>query len=165
MQKICSLAVLSWFLVACGGSGGENKVGLDSGPSLADISGVWNATEEVGQFKDVRYIVFEVDSNEIVKGSFVTYDYDADSFDLGENCYRKFSDEIVDLGYGDFEITKYSINEDDELVVVLDQYLIHAKLSGNELTILDDDETTIYPKSTFDESNFLGSICGEPGSF
>lgn len=161
MQKICYLAVLSWFLVACGGSGGEGGIGPDMGPSLADISGAWDAT----LLGDERYIVFKEkykDEEEVtVKASVITYDFDGDSVDFGDNCYHKSSDEIVDLGYGDFEITEYSINENPDRVIVLDQFLIHVELSGDELTILNDGVTTIYPKSMHDESLFAGLLCGE----
>jgi len=147
VKKIFAVTILSLLLAACGSSGegsNENVISSDSTPSLFEISGVWDASEVRGQLIDVRYLV-------IYSGGFIaTFDYEGDSVDQGENCYRRTIDKIADHGFGDFEITS-------ELE---GKYFIKAELSGNELTLIDVNEVSKkYPELTLLESDLSDALC------
>jgi hypothetical protein len=102
-------------LEAC--SDDENSGGNNNNPSLADISGVWDATNTIGQEIDEIYVVIRAN------GESITYDYNGDSFDQGSNCYISYSETLTDLGGGEFEITD----------VFDEKYIATFELSGNQL--------------------------------
>lgn len=169
MQKVFYLIAVTLFLAACGSSN-ETEVREDEGPALADLTGVWDATVTIGQVEDERYIIFkiaeptleQIAANVIVFNTAVTYDYDGDSADLGKNCYRKSTDRVIDLGYGDFEIITYEIKDHvDDPDVILDRYIIHTELSDSELTVEHDGLTLIYPQSEFDEDYYSTKLCDD----
>jgi hypothetical protein len=96
MKKILALTVLSSVLAGCGsGSGSDSKVSPP--PLLSDISRVWDARETKGQSVDEEYVVIKANSTAI------SYDYQGDSEDNGENCYIIENSAFTDLGNGIFQ--------------------------------------------------------------
>lgn len=77
-----------------GSSGSPGGDGSDL--TLADLVGIWDATREEDGLEDESYSVFRAN------GEFFDYDYDGDSFDMGENCYYAEEGTIEDLGNGRF---------------------------------------------------------------
>ena len=59
MQKIFAVIILSSFLVACSDDSNDENESSSDGPSLAEITGVWDASETHGQVVDERYLVFK----------------------------------------------------------------------------------------------------------
>jgi hypothetical protein len=140
VQKIFAVIILSSFLAACGSSDESVSENLSnsSGPSLAEISGVWDASVKYGnQSIDERYLVVYSD------GFIRKFNYKGDSYDLGENCFEATIDKLFDYGFGDFEVTS-------ELE---GKFFIKVELSENELIITDEDEIPkIYPESMLEVS-------------
>jgi hypothetical protein len=142
VQKIFAVIILSSFLAACGSSDESKGVDLPTsgGASLADIVGVWDASEMHGQLIDEHYLIIyrSISSDGKIVGKIGLFDYRGDSFNSGENCYEATIDDFIDYGFGDFEVRK----------TVDDKYFIKAELSGNELLITDEDGISkIYPES------------------
>ena len=84
--------LIALFLVGCG----SDDEGTPA--SLSDIIGVWDASTREGQLIGEVYTVIKSD------GSYITYDYDGDSFDNGDNCFNIYDGTLIDLGSGNFEI-------------------------------------------------------------
>jgi hypothetical protein len=84
---------------------------------LADISGVFDATNTIAQEVDEINIVIRENSQPI------TDDFDGDSFDAGGNCYLAYRNTLTDLGYGEFEFTN-SFG---------DEYTAAVTISGSQL--------------------------------
>jgi hypothetical protein len=140
MKGILSLAVLSIALTGCSSGDSSN----DSDPLLSDISGVWDASRTFGQEVDEYYVIIKE------SGVTVSYDYDGDSFDQGDNCYYKYSDAISGLGNDDFEI----ILEDGNIINA------SMKVSNNDLVVTVNDFTQTWPKSSLQESDF-SPLCSD----
>ncbi len=142
MKKVLTLILSSLFLVACGGD--DNKENSIDEPSLSQISGVWDMTETYNGEEDKYYVVIKD------YGEMISYDYDGDSYDKGEDCYWKFTDSITDLGSGFFEV----IDESNYV------YTLNASISKNKLTFAYGGEVQSYPKSSLQESEFV-PLCDE----
>ena len=89
-----SVASLSLVLAACGGGGGggdaSNDVLGDSGSrevtgvKLGDIVGWWDASSVVDGARDAYYV--QIKRNGLAQD----YDWQADDFDMGDNCYLTY---------------------------------------------------------------------------
>ncbi len=100
-MKYLSL-LLIMVLSACGGSTSSDG----DATTLADIVGVWDETETDENGTDESYLVFTA------SGDLTIYDYQGDSYDMGENCYEKEMLIITDQGSGIFSITDAQETED-----------------------------------------------------
>ena len=137
MKKIVAITVLSFFLAACDSDDKADPSNIEE-PSLSEISAVWEWTRISGDKEEQQYLVVKD------HGQIIYYDYDGDSWDQGEDCYYKTTKIITDLGSGNFEI----INDDGEYGTS------RVSLVDNTLTILGESDTTSFPKSSKNETDF-----------
>lgn len=106
--------IMAVFLVGCG-SGNEGTPA-----SLSDIVGVWDDSEFEEQVLDEWYYVIQED------GQTYWYDYQGDSYNMGDNCYESLkSSRLVDLGNGEF----------NEVYSGDDPSTLNISISGNKMTV------------------------------
>lgn len=138
MNKFLALSFTSLFLVACNSddSTTENTQSANiAQPSLAQIAGVWDFTETSQLGEDQIYFAINSDTNE-----YVIYDYLADSYDNGPDCYLKVSEVITDLGDGLFELSQFGD----------DYFQVNFSITNYQLN----DNYETYPRSLLTESDF-----------
>jgi hypothetical protein len=138
MKKFLALSFTSLFLVACNSDDNttENTQSANiAQPSLAQIDGVWDFTETSQSGEDQIYFAINSDTNE-----YVIYDYLADSYDNGPDCYLKVSEVITDLGDGLFELSQFGD----------DYFQVNFSITNYQLN----DNYETYPRSSLTESDF-----------
>lgn len=175
MNRIVLTASLIGLLAGCGGGGGSSDTTIDNGGvspegstniTLADISGIWNATESTSEWQDIDYV--SISSSGAVKD----YDYMGDSFDQGDICYWLTENytTITDNGGGQFVI---STNDNGAVV----SSNMAVTLNGTVLTMtyidsFDDDDDgnttetqtmTMTRASGLQESDFQ-PLCDDEGN-
>ena len=137
-MKVIFLVTLSLLVISCSSSDNNDDSSSNTSITLADITGVWDATTTENQQTDETYSIIEEN------GTVTAYDYQGDSFDNGANCYIKETLSLQDMGDGIFKLTD-SENETFNFLAIL---------SGDELTLKDGDTTLILTKTTRLESDF-----------
>jgi hypothetical protein len=95
MKLIYSFLALT-LLTACGGGGGSSSDSDSLG--LADIAGIYAVNFEDDP-DDEYYAVIGSD------GRYIEYDFQGDSFDLGDNCYIVYRYFAEELGNNSFAVT------------------------------------------------------------
>jgi hypothetical protein len=138
MKKFLALSFTSLFLVACNSDDNttENTQSANiAQPSLAQIDGVWDFTETSQSGEDQIYFAINSDTNE-----YIIYDYLADSYDNGPDCYLKVSEVITDLGDGLFELSQFGD----------DYFQVNFSITNYQLN----DNYETYPRSSLTESDF-----------
>jgi hypothetical protein len=138
MKKFLALSFTSLFLVACNSDDNttENTQSANiAQPSLAQIDGVWDFTETSQSGEDRIYFAIDSNTNE-----YVIYDYLADSYDNGPDCYLKINEVITDLGDGLFELSQFGD----------DYFQVNFSITNYQLN----DNYETYPRSSLTESDF-----------
>lgn len=97
------------------------NTGGDSVAGFAAIAGLWDVTED----GDIQYQEFTTD------GQAINWDYDADEWGDGENCYDRFAVNFTYLGGNQYEGF-------GEVVTVV--------VNGDQITITDSFGTGTYPR-------------------
>lgn len=93
-NKTIFLMLLCIFVTAC------SPAGNNSGHiEVADLTGLWNSSENIGADTDVMYTRISSD------GGILEYDYDGDQVDKGLNCYQINSGSIVHIAKNYFLVT------------------------------------------------------------
>lgn len=151
MNKLLILTVVSSILAGCGSgtsSAPENHNAAISGLSLADISGVWDTSEQNEQYIDESYL--------FINQSGITndYDYRGDSYDNGQNCYSKSTGTIRSLGDNLFE----TIDADGFRMIfamsLADNTLTSDVISINDIPVEDFIEQNSIPVEDFTKTFF-----------
>lgn len=135
--KLLGLALATGLLTACGGGGSDSSASSSKNATLADMVGVWDATEVVSGKKDVAYFVVRSD------GTRIYYDYKGDAYDNKGNCYETSIGKLEDLGDG-----KIKDGKDIAKVAVSGNSMNIEEKSGSVVT-----KTTLY-KISKKESEF-----------
>ena len=96
MIRSIGLVGIFSLIVACDGGSSKNNSATDV--ELEDLVGVWQSIK-VGDEDNEIYSVIKED------GSFIDYDYQADSVDNGDNCYEKSEQTISFVSKGKFKLS------------------------------------------------------------
>ncbi len=120
MSKFIALLAVGAMIVGC-------SSGSSSSGNSGTLSGLWDLTETEDGLQDVVYLEFRSDS------AFTFYDYEADSFGTGENCYG-----ILSLPYESLGNSQYDIGGE----------VITAVINGDQLTITDSEGTFTFARLT-----------------
>lgn len=162
MKKITTIVLVSSFISACSGSGSEfqdNSTPV-TGLSIIDIAGVWDTSEVVGQEIDESYLIIDQD------GITQDYDYRGDSYNNGQNCYRKRTGSINNLGNSTFETIdsegfrvgfsmSVANNELTSNVVSINGIAIDDFIEQNSIPEEDFTKLFVSVKSTLQETDFV----------
>jgi hypothetical protein len=81
----------------CDGSDPACTNTCNESPTLADLAGTWDISDDYGtEGYDVYYTVLRTN------GTYQDYDYAGDTYDNYKNCYWTYSGSFIDLGNGTF---------------------------------------------------------------
>lgn len=148
-MRILSAFLACFFITACGGSDSDVSNNVTSGQSRSsEIS----LEEFIGTYK----LIFEDAPNDeyfvVVRddGEYIEYDFDGDSFDMGENCYFRFPYDITEIGSNSFEI----VDEFDSFKFRLDRIRNGFNATLFEANGESDNFEVIFENSTLLESDF-----------
>lgn len=144
---VCLLTIL---LSACG-SGSSNddnqNPGSNSGNTAGDLAGNWDLTTDEGS-EGIDEIYWVINNDLTV----TSYDYDGDSYDMGDNCYSITNGRLTHTSDTAYRLEWLSIGSDGAIPVNFST-TVFIEVSGSNLIFNVGGEMTV-PPSAISVSNY-----------